>query len=155
MNALITLLAQAMDVPAEQLLKALSEVPQTVEAEAPAKATTKVPFTKANGEVVMATPKQVAAWTRFRDGAASAATGLNQAVSTPATPATPATGEVVIGFRHSGTLARRSAYVVADALGLENTPATRKALLDTPKEALLAQLAAAGVTAQVVPAASL
>ncbi len=144
MDAIITLLAQALGLDAAALSAAIDAAQSGTST--PATTEGKVPFTKKNGEVVYGTPKQVAAWSRFRDG--------ETAKVTHAAPAN-ASAKVVIGFRHSGTLARRSAYVVADALGLDNTPATRKVLLDTPKEAIVAQLVAAGVTPEVVPAASL
>lgn len=149
MDAIITLLAQALGVDA----KALTEAIESVQNGTPAtQEGAKVPFTKKNGEVVYGTPRQVAAWSRFRDNAPAA-----KVTPTKVTQSTPAnsTAKVTIGFRASGSLARRSAYVVADALGLENTPATRKALLDAPKDVIVAQLAAVGAEVEVVPAASL
>lgn len=154
MEAIIALLAQALNVDAEALAAAITLV--TEDDNAP---TTegKVPFTKANGEVVMATPKQAAAWSRFRDNAPAANVPAAKVPAAKVTQSTRATdaAKVVIGFRASGALARRSAYVVAEALGLENTPATRKALLSTERDALLASLDAAGVAYDVVAAASL
>lgn len=83
--------------------------------------------------------------------------GARPAAPTKVTQATVAhlPAKVTIGFRASGQLARRSAYVIADALGLDGTHTTRASLLKLSREEIEALLAERGIAAEVVPAAKL
>jgi hypothetical protein len=146
-NELITLIAATLGVDADALAKAVAalQTPATQVEEtctAIARSTGKRCTLKAQaGSAVCHLPQH---------GAAKAPAQVTQVV------AREATAKVTVGFRANGSLARRSAYTVAEALGLDaKSHTTRKDLLAMTEDEVGALLASRGYAMHRVAASQL
>lgn len=140
MQELITLIATALNVDAAALATAVAGLTEAQTCSATARSTgkrcTKAP---ADGAEVC-----------HLHGANKAPARVTQVVSREAT------AKLTVGFRASGSLARRSAYVIAEALGLDaKSHTTRADLLAMDRDAIAALLAERGYEMHAVPASQL